>query len=241
MTSWFLPAFNCNGRKSSRFSLCGCQFICLCFLVFPVTLNNFLWNRWERGRLTSGFSSFLRAAPLLGVPVEDRCPYPSSYPWPQGWGAPAQRRLLSRWHARIVQTLARTPAAQTQSQSAGWCFQIILTPFHWRSQSRLSLLHHYLSFKILDIFSILFIDVSSPAGSEAAQVRPTVLCRWCTGGWRWRILTVTGDLKSRNRSNVLSACKHAFYKMLKVEPVGVECPQSCKWRLQLWLLLRPEE
>lgn len=37
---------------------------------------------------------------------------------------------------------------------------------------------------------------------------------------------MTGDLKPRNRSSAFSACKHAFYKTLKVEPTGVECPQS---------------
>lgn len=97
---------------------------CVCFLVFPVTIDNFLWNRWERGRLTPRSRSFLRATTLLAVSVRGRCPYPWSYPWPQRWRA--QRRLQSRWHGRILQTPARTSAAQTWSQSAGWCLQIIL-------------------------------------------------------------------------------------------------------------------
>lgn len=39
-------------------------------------------------------------------------------------------------------------------------------------------------------------------------------------------LTAIWDLKPKRRGNVPLACKHAYYKKLKLDPLGVKCPQS---------------
>ncbi len=39
-------------------------------------------------------------------------------------------------------------------------------------------------------------------------------------------LTTIRDLKLEPRGNVPLACKQAYYKKLKLEPLGVKCPQS---------------
>lgn len=38
--------------------------------------------------------------------------------------------------------------------------------------------------------------------------------------------TAIRDLKPKPSGNVPLACKQAYYKKLKLEPLGVECPQS---------------
>lgn len=39
-------------------------------------------------------------------------------------------------------------------------------------------------------------------------------------------LTAIGARKRKPHGNVPLACKQAYYKKLKLEPLGVECPQS---------------
>lgn len=39
-------------------------------------------------------------------------------------------------------------------------------------------------------------------------------------------VTAIRDLKPQPCGNVPLACKQAYYKTLKLEPLGVECPQS---------------
>ena len=39
-------------------------------------------------------------------------------------------------------------------------------------------------------------------------------------------MTAIRDLKHKPRGSVPLACKQAYYKKLKLEPLGVECPQS---------------
>lgn len=39
-------------------------------------------------------------------------------------------------------------------------------------------------------------------------------------------LTASKDLKPEPRGKGLLACKQAYYKKLKLEPLGVQCPQS---------------